>query len=117
MHCDSIKEIRDKQKNIYKGDEKVKEDKLQIFREKFEKPKMNEYEDIPTYFLRIDEVVNNIKGLGDDLKEQVVFKKVMRSLPMRFDSNISALEERVDLATLTMDELHGTLTTNEMRKE
>jgi hypothetical protein len=34
---------------------------------------------------------------------------------MRFDSNISALEEREDLATLTMDELHGTLTTYEMR--
>jgi hypothetical protein len=36
---------------------------------------------------------------------------------MRFDSNISALEEREDLATLTMDELHGTLTTYEMRIE
>jgi hypothetical protein len=34
---------------------------------------------------------------------------------MRFDSKISALEERVDLATLTMDELHGTLTYYEMR--
>jgi hypothetical protein len=36
---------------------------------------------------------------------------------MIFDSNISALEEREDLATLTMDELHGTLTTYEMRTE
>jgi hypothetical protein len=36
---------------------------------------------------------------------------------MRFDSNISTLEERVDLATLTMDELYGTLTTYEMRIE
>jgi hypothetical protein len=36
---------------------------------------------------------------------------------MRFDSNISALEEREDLATLTMDELHGTLTAYEMRTE
>jgi hypothetical protein len=34
---------------------------------------------------------------------------------MRFDSNISALEERVDRDTLTMDELHGALTTYEMR--
>jgi hypothetical protein len=36
---------------------------------------------------------------------------------MRFDSKISALEEREDLATLTMDELHGTLTTYYMRTE
>ena len=33
---------------------------------------------------------------------------------MRFNSNISTLEERVDLATLTMDELHQTLTGYEM---
>jgi hypothetical protein len=61
--------------------------------------------------------VNGIKGLGDEMKEQVVVQNVLRSLPMRFDPNISALEERVDLATLTMDELHGTLTTYEMRIE
>jgi hypothetical protein len=117
MHCDSAKDIWVKLKNIYEGDEKVKEAKLQIFREKFEQLKMNEDENIASYFLRVDEVVNNIKGLGDEVNEQVIVKKVLRSLPMRFDSNISTLEEREDLATLTMDELHGTLTTYEMRTE
>ena len=58
-----------------------------------------------------------MKGLGDELKEQVVFKMVLKPIPMRFDSNISALEEREDLATLTMDELHGTLTAYEMRTQ
>jgi uncharacterized coiled-coil protein SlyX len=61
--------------------------------------------------------VNGIKGLGDEMKEQVVVQKVLRSLPMRFDPKISSLEERVDLATLTMDELHGILTAYEMRIE
>jgi hypothetical protein len=75
---------------------------------------MNKYEYIAVYFLRFDEVVKNIRGMGDELKEQVFVKKLLRSLSMRFDSNISALEERVDLAALTMDELHGTLTTYEM---
>jgi len=77
---------------------------------------MNEDEDTKTYFLQFDEVVNSLRGRGDELKEQVVVKKVLRSLPMIFDSNISALEEREDLATLTMDELHGTLTNYEMRR-
>jgi uncharacterized coiled-coil protein SlyX len=36
---------------------------------------------------------------------------------MRFDSRISIIEERSDLNTMTMDELHGTLTTYEMRIE
>ena len=36
---------------------------------------------------------------------------------MRFDSKISAIEERSDLNIMKMDELHGTLTTYEMRIE
>jgi hypothetical protein len=36
---------------------------------------------------------------------------------MIFDLNISSLEERVDLSTLTMDELHEILTAYEMRIE
>ena len=34
---------------------------------------------------------------------------------MRFDSKISNIEERIDLDTMTVDELHGTLTAYEMR--
>ena len=34
---------------------------------------------------------------------------------MRFDSKVSALEERKDLDRLSMDELHGILTTYEIK--
>jgi hypothetical protein len=34
---------------------------------------------------------------------------------MRFDPNISTLEEREDLGTISMDELHGIFTAYEMR--
>jgi len=36
---------------------------------------------------------------------------------MRFDPKISALEERADLDSISMDELHGIFTTYEMRHE
>ena len=36
---------------------------------------------------------------------------------MRFDSKISAIEERTDMDTMTVDKLHGTLTAYEMRTE
>ena len=49
------------------------------------------------------------------MKELVIIQKVLRSLPMRFDPNISALEERSDLSTLSMDELHGIFIAYEMR--
>jgi hypothetical protein len=59
----------DKLKTIYEGDTKVKEAKLQIFKAKFEQLKMNEDENIASYFLRVDEIVKNIKVLGDEIKE------------------------------------------------
>jgi hypothetical protein len=49
---------------------------------------MKENENIVAYFLRIDETVNVIIGLGVEIKEYVIVQKVLRSLPMRFDPNI-----------------------------
>jgi hypothetical protein len=116
-HCKSAKEIWDKLQNIYEGDTKVKETKLQTYRGQFEQLKMKEDEDIATYFLRVDETVNAIIGLGEEIEESVIVQKILRSLPMRFNPKISTLEERSDLDSISMDELHGIFTTYEMRTE
>jgi hypothetical protein len=76
---------------------------------------MKEDENIATYFLRVNERLNAILGLGEEIKESVIIQKVLRSLPMIFDPKISALEEREDLNSISMDELHGIFTTYEMR--
>jgi hypothetical protein len=54
------KEVWYKLKSIYEGDPKVKQVKIQQHRAEFENLKMNEKEDIETYFLRVNEVVNAI---------------------------------------------------------
>jgi hypothetical protein len=56
---------------------------------------MKEDEDIVTYFPRVDEIVNSIKGLGEEMKEPVIVQKVLRSLPMRYDPNILSPEEYI----------------------
>ena len=45
----------------------------------------------------------------------MIVQKVLRSLPLRYDAKVSVIEESWDLTKLTMDELHGILTTYEMR--
>jgi hypothetical protein len=47
----------------------------------------------------------------------MIVQKVSRSLSMIFYPNISTLEERMDLSTISMDELHGIFTACEMRIE
>ena len=85
MHCSSAKVIWDKLKKVYEGDTKVKSAKLQSYRSQFESLKMEESEDIETYFLLIDEVVNTIRGLGEKVGNDIIVQKVLRSLPARFD--------------------------------
>jgi hypothetical protein len=49
---------------------------------------MKEDENIASYFLRVDETINAIKGLGEEMKETFIVQKVLRSLPMRYDPKI-----------------------------
>ena len=56
-----------------------------------------------------------MKGLGEKIDEPFLVHKILRSLPDRFNSKVSSIEEIVDLKTLTLDQLLGTLTTYEMR--
>ena len=76
---------------------------------------MKEEEDIAAYFLQVNEIVNTMRCLGEQVENTTLLQKILKSLPMRFDSKVSALEERQDLDKLSMDELHGILTTYEMR--
>jgi hypothetical protein len=78
---------------------------------------MKEDENIAAYFLRFDEIVNEIIGSGEEIKESAIVQKVLRSLPLIFDPKILALEERADLDSIRMDELHGIFTAYEMRTE
>ena len=59
--CNLAKEIWDKLENAYEGDEKVKREKVQVYTGKFEGLKMEEDENIATYFLWVDEIINTIR--------------------------------------------------------
>jgi hypothetical protein len=45
----------------------------------------------------------------------MIVQKPLRSLPLRIDAKVFIIEEMKDLESLTMDELHGILTTYEIR--
>jgi hypothetical protein len=86
--CKSSKEIWDKIQNIYEGDTEVKETKLQTYIGQFEQLKMKEDENIAAYFLRVDEIVNPIIGLGEEIEESVIVQNALRYLPMIFNPKI-----------------------------
>eukprot|EP00253_Pinus_taeda_P007784 PITA_07784 len=73
-------------------------------------------ESVANYFLRVDEIVNCMKKLGEEIKEVVVVEKVLRSLSSRFESKVYVIEEKENLQNLKMSQLHGIQTAYEMRK-
>ena len=111
MHSKAAKEMWDTLENIHEGDKKVKTAKLQVYIAQFENIKMNDDEDIASLFLRVAEIVNNMKALGETIKEAVIFQKILRSLPSSFNPKVSAIEETTDWESLTMNQLLENLTT------
>jgi hypothetical protein len=115
MNLQTAKEMWEKLISSYEGNEKVKDAKLQTHRRRFEQLRMNEDENISKFFLRVDEMVNAMRGLGETIDDSLLVQKILRSLPERFNPKVSAIEEMSELKTLSLDQLLGTLTAYEMR--
>jgi hypothetical protein len=115
MHLETTKEMWDKLISSYEGNKKVNDAKLQICRVHFEQLKMKEDETVGKYFVRVEELVNAMKELGEKTEEPSLDQKILRSLPDRFNPKVSAIEELNDLKTLPFDQLLGSLTAYEMR--
>eukprot|EP00253_Pinus_taeda_P027805 PITA_27805 len=116
MQYKSAKEIWDKIFLSYEGDEQVKRAKLQTLRIQYANLRMYNDESVANYFLQVDEIVNCMKNLGEEIREAIVVEKVLRSLSPKFESKVSAIEEKENLRILTMSQLHGILTAYGMRK-
>jgi hypothetical protein len=115
MHLDSAKGMWDKLISSYEGNHKVKDAKLQTYRLKFEQIKMNEDETVNKYFLRVEEIVNAMKGLGEKIEDVFLVQKILISLPNRFNPKVFVIEELNYLKILSIDQLLATLTSYEKR--
>ena len=77
---------------------------------------MHNEESIASFFLRLDDIVNCMRNLAEAITKSTLVEKVLRSLTEKFESKVSALEEKQDLQNLTIVQLHGILTACEMRR-
>ena len=89
--------------------------KLQALRREFENLQMKDSDSIEQFSNCVMNVVNQIRMNGDELSDQKVIEKILRSLPIKFDNLVVAIEESKDLTTLSIDELFGSLYNHEGR--
>ncbi|GAA0160114.1 hypothetical protein LIER_16744 [Lithospermum erythrorhizon] len=72
---------------------------------------MEEDETIAAYSTRINDMANQAFALGEPKSNEKHVRKVLRSLPKRFESKVTATEETQDLTDMRLDNLIGNLTT------
>ncbi|KAK8933850.1 hypothetical protein KSP39_PZI015291 [Platanthera zijinensis] len=76
---------------------------------------MKENESVRDFVSRMMEIVNQIRSLGDKLKDKKIAPKILRCLPPKFDPIVTTIEETKDLKTLSITELMGSLQAHEER--
>jgi transcriptional regulator with GAF, ATPase, and Fis domain len=62
-------------------------------------------------------VVNQLKRNGEEISENRVVEKILRSLTNDFENVVCAIEESKNLAEMTVDELSSSLEAHEQRKK
>ncbi|RVW84223.1 hypothetical protein CK203_045275 [Vitis vinifera] len=105
MACETPKDAWDKLKEMYLGSDRTRQMQILNLKRQFEVLRMKDNKFIKEYVDKLMEVVNKIRLLGEDLTDQRVVEKVLVSLPERFESKISSLEDSKDLTKISLAEL------------
>jgi gag-polypeptide of LTR copia-type len=69
----------------YKGADRVKQIRFQTLRGEFEMLRMNNIDGISEYITRVQTTSNQLKKNGENLLEQRMVEKILRSLTYTFD--------------------------------
>ena len=95
----------------YEGIKAVKNSKLQRLTISFEEIKMEDDESFDEFYANLKEIVNLSFNLEETIPEPKIIRKVLKSLPERFHTKITAIEESNDIDKIPLTELVGNLQT------
>ncbi|KAA0038023.1 gag-pol polyprotein [Cucumis melo var. makuwa] len=112
--CMSAKEAWDILEVAYKGTSKVKTSRLQILTSQFEEMKMEEDQSLSEYNVKILDIANKSFLLGERIPESKLVRKVLSSLPQRFNMKVTTIEEANDITKMKLEEQFGSLKTFEL---
>ena len=98
----------------HKGTNQVKESKINLLVHSYELFFMKDNETIVEMIIRFTNIVNGLKALGKTYKESEKVMKILMSLPSKWHTEVTAIQEAKDLTKLPLKELIGSLMTYEI---
>ncbi|GJZ89940.1 putative RNA-directed DNA polymerase [Tanacetum coccineum] len=111
----SSKHAWDTLKTEYQGSAKVISVKLQSLLKNFETTSMKNDETVQGFLAKVSMIVSQMRAYGDNITDETVVAKILRSLPPKFDHVVAAIEESKYISTLSFDEFMGSLQAHEVR--
>ncbi|KAL5537707.1 hypothetical protein UlMin_046223 [Ulmus minor] len=114
QNCKIAKEAWDKLEVAHEGTEGVKRSKLQMLTSQFESIRMEEGEKVADFNAKLIDITNRSCLLGKEYVESKIVRKILRSLPHRFQGKVIAIEESKNVDKIRLQELIGSLETFEM---
>jgi hypothetical protein len=109
-------DIWEKLMEIHEGTSSVKEAKLYLLKGNFNEFTMKKDENIAEMFNRLNDIVNDLKGLGFEVPDADFNHKFLRCLPERYDTIVTLLV-RSNVKTATPTQILGEVLTHDMFKE
>ena len=100
----------------FEGTQAVKGTKAYILKEKFASFKMKEDESVLEMFHRLQVLVNDLKALGEEMKDKDFSHKFLRCLPSRFGTLVTILV-RSSLDTMTPNQVLGDIMTDDTYRD
>ncbi|CAL5403595.1 unnamed protein product [Camellia sinensis] len=116
MTLESAKNIWDYLRTESQGNDRSRSMQVMNLRREFEIQRMKESETIKEYSDRLLSIVNKVRLLGEDLSDRRVVEKILVTIPERFESKISSLEESKDLTSISLAEFLNALQAQEQRR-
>ncbi|GKE89863.1 hypothetical protein Tco_1567338, partial [Tanacetum coccineum] len=107
--CDTAQNIWDSLITTHQGNKQVKDNKIDLFVQKYEEFTITDDETIDCAFSRFNTIITSLKALDESFSSRNHVRKFLRALPSKWRPKVTTIEESKDLSKLSVDELVGNL--------
>ncbi|GKC59532.1 hypothetical protein Tco_1087130 [Tanacetum coccineum] len=103
------KKIFPKNNEAENSNKQVKDNRIDLFVQKYEEFTITGDETIDCAFSRFNTIITSLKAVDESFSSRNHVRKFLRALPSKWRPKVTAIEESKDLSKLSLDELVGNL--------
>ncbi|GJS41407.1 hypothetical protein Tco_0566450 [Tanacetum coccineum] len=106
---ENLKKMLSKNDEAKNGNKQVKDNKIDLFVQKYEEFTITDDETIDCAFSRFNTIITSLKALDESFSSCNHVRKFLRALLSKWRPKVTVIKESKDLSKLSLDELVGNL--------